>query len=65
MSFEKKHFYTRCAGLSGLCAPYSIYLDSRRLAGLEIFCGGIHRLRDFLRIGLAGFKIFRGGYSQA
>jgi hypothetical protein len=25
MSFEKKHFYTRCAGLSVICAPYNIY----------------------------------------
>ncbi len=25
MSFEKKHFYTRCAGLSVICAPNSIY----------------------------------------
>ena len=24
LSFEKKHFYTRCAGLSVICAPYRI-----------------------------------------
>jgi hypothetical protein len=31
MSFEKKHFYTRCAGLSVICAPYSILSFKRKM----------------------------------
>ncbi len=43
MSFEKKkHFYTRCAGLSVICAPYNIlvtrtiYFTWRVVRGSEL-----------------------------